>query len=145
MWANDWVSSRLSDNGIFKLTLQLDWRVLTFAVGVSIITGLFFGLVPAWLMTRVQVNDSLKSGTRGNTGMSGSITVVPAAELEQSAPATPTPAPQSDTGSPASAISVDMLDASYSSPELTVPTGAVVTFVNAGNAPHSATADDTTA
>jgi predicted permease len=68
VWANDWVSSRLSDNGIFKLTLQLDWRVLTFAVGVSVVTGLFFGLVPAWLMTRVHVNDSLKSGTRGNTG-----------------------------------------------------------------------------
>jgi putative ABC transport system permease protein len=68
VWSNDWISSRLSDNGIFKLTLVLDWRVLSFAVGVSVATALFFGLVPAWLMTKVRVNDSLKSGTRGNIG-----------------------------------------------------------------------------
>jgi putative ABC transport system permease protein len=68
LWANDWISSRLSDNGIFKLTLTLDWRVMAFALLASVATGVFFGLVPAWLMTRVRVSDSLKSGTRGNTG-----------------------------------------------------------------------------
>ena len=31
-------------------------------------TGLLCGLVPAWLLSRVRVNDSLKTGTRGNTG-----------------------------------------------------------------------------
>lgn len=67
MWFNDWISSRLSSNGIFKLTLELDWRVLGFALAVSAVTGLFFGLVPAWMLSKVRVNDSLKSGTRGNT------------------------------------------------------------------------------
>ncbi|MES1194382.1 MAG: ABC transporter permease, partial [Opitutus sp.] len=57
-----------SSNGIFKLTLELDWRVLGFAIGASVATGLFCGLIPAWLLSRVRVNDSLKSGTRGNTG-----------------------------------------------------------------------------
>jgi len=68
LWSNDWISSRLSSNGIFHLTLELDWRVLSFALGVSVATGVLFGLVPAWLLARVRVNDSLKSGTRGNTG-----------------------------------------------------------------------------
>jgi predicted permease len=68
VWTNDWVSSRLSDNGIYRLTLVLDWRVLSFAMGVSVVTGLFFGLVPAWRLARVRGNDSLKSGNRGNTG-----------------------------------------------------------------------------
>ena len=68
VWTNDWVSSRLSDNGLVKLTLVLDWRVLSYAIGVSVLTGLIFGLVPAWLLTRMRVNDSLKQGTRGNTG-----------------------------------------------------------------------------
>ena len=68
LWANDWISTRLSSNGFVKFTLSLDWRVILFTIGVSLATGLFFGLVPAWLMTRVRVNDALKSGTRGNTG-----------------------------------------------------------------------------
>jgi putative ABC transport system permease protein len=68
LWTNDWISSRLSANGIFKLTLQLDWRVLGFALGVSLMTGVLFGLVPALMLSRIRVTDSLKSGTRGNTG-----------------------------------------------------------------------------
>ena len=68
VWSNDWISSRLSASGIFRITLVLDWRVLGFAFLISLATGLFFGLVPAWLLSRVRVNDSLKSGTRGNTG-----------------------------------------------------------------------------
>ncbi len=67
-WANDWISSRLSDNGFVKLTVSIDWRVLLFAMGVSLATGVFFGIAPAWLMTRIRVPDTLKSGTRGNTG-----------------------------------------------------------------------------
>jgi predicted permease len=68
LWANDWISSRLSANGVFRLTLSVDWRVMAFAIGVSLVTGIAFGLVPAWLLSRVRVNDSLKSGGRGKTG-----------------------------------------------------------------------------
>jgi predicted permease len=68
MWTNDWISSRLSANGIFRITLELDWRVLSFAFVVSMGTGLVFGLVPAWMLSRIRVADSLKSGARGNTG-----------------------------------------------------------------------------
>jgi predicted permease len=67
-WANDWISSRLSANGVVTFTLELEWIVIVFAFVLSAITGLLFGIVPAWLMSRVRVNDALKSGTRGNTG-----------------------------------------------------------------------------
>lgn len=67
-WANDWISSRMSANAVVTFTLELDWRVLTFALLVSLATGLIFGLVPAWLMSRIRVDAALKSGTRGNTG-----------------------------------------------------------------------------
>ncbi len=68
LWSNDWISSRLSSNGYVKFTLFLDWRVLGFALGLSVITGIFFGLAPAWLMTRIRVYDTLKGGSRGHTG-----------------------------------------------------------------------------
>jgi putative ABC transport system permease protein len=68
MWANDWISSRLSANGFVVFKLTLDWIVLAFALVASIATGLIFGVVPAWLMSRIRVSATLKSGTRGNTG-----------------------------------------------------------------------------
>ena len=67
-WSNAWISSRLSANGVVAFQLVIDWRVLGFALGVSTVTGLAFGIVPAWVMARVRVNDTLKSATRGNTG-----------------------------------------------------------------------------
>jgi predicted permease len=68
VWANDWISSSLSGNGFVKFTISLDWRVLSFALVVSVLTGLIFGIVPAWIMARVNVNQTLKSGARGSTG-----------------------------------------------------------------------------
>ena len=67
-WTNDWVSSRLSANGFVRFALTLDWTVLLFALFLSTVTGLAFGLVPAWLISRVRVNDALKVGSRGSTG-----------------------------------------------------------------------------
>ncbi len=46
----------------------LDWRVLAFTLGVSIVTGLAFGLVPALSSARSNLNLVLRSGGRGGTG-----------------------------------------------------------------------------
>ncbi|HEX2100366.1 MAG TPA: ABC transporter permease, partial [Candidatus Synoicihabitans sp.] len=66
-WANDWIASQLSANGLVTFSLELDLLVLLFAIGLSTVTGLIFGLVPAWLISRVRVGETLKSGARGNT------------------------------------------------------------------------------
>ncbi|HEX2855671.1 MAG TPA: ABC transporter permease [Opitutaceae bacterium] len=68
IWANAWMSSRLSANGVAIFTLHLDWKVLSFALVISVVTGLIFGLVPAWLMSRIRVGAGLKISGRGNTG-----------------------------------------------------------------------------
>jgi putative ABC transport system permease protein len=45
--------------------ISLDARVLGFALLVSILTGVLFGLAPAWSATRVNVSEALKEGERG--------------------------------------------------------------------------------
>jgi predicted permease len=47
----------------------LDWRILIFTMGAAILTGILFGLVPAWQISRSDVNATLKeSGSRSGTG-----------------------------------------------------------------------------
>jgi predicted permease len=42
--------------------INLDWRVLVFALGASLLTGVIFGLAPALQLLRVDVNHALKEG-----------------------------------------------------------------------------------
>jgi putative ABC transport system permease protein len=44
--------------------MSLDWRVLSFALGASLITGLLFGLAPALHASRTGLHGMLRSGTR---------------------------------------------------------------------------------
>ncbi|HEX4949195.1 MAG TPA: ABC transporter permease [Blastocatellia bacterium] len=52
---------RLSEAGV-------DWRVLGFTLALCVLTGLLFGLVPAWQAARLDLNEVLKEGERGSTG-----------------------------------------------------------------------------
>ena len=47
--------------------VSLDWRVLAFAGGLSVLTGVIFGLAPAAQSSRTALTHSLRSGGRGNT------------------------------------------------------------------------------
>ncbi|MFZ5495212.1 MAG: ABC transporter permease [Verrucomicrobiota bacterium] len=68
LWGNEWIAKRMSENLPINLDLTIDWRVLVFAVGLSLVTGAVFGLAPAWLSSRVRVNEALKAGGRAATG-----------------------------------------------------------------------------
>lgn len=46
----------------------IDVRVLIFAIGASLATGIIFGLAPALHASKPNLNESLKDGTRGSTG-----------------------------------------------------------------------------
>ena len=47
----------------------LDWRVLVFTIGISVFTGIVFGLFPALSASRTDLNSSLKeSSNRSGTG-----------------------------------------------------------------------------
>lgn len=47
--------------------IELDPGVLAFTVGFSVLTGVAFGLAPAWLAANGDLNDALKQGARGST------------------------------------------------------------------------------
>ena len=59
---------------------RFSWQIFTFAAGISLLTGLIFGLAPAWQATRVQVSSGLKDSgqtvTRRRRGLSGKAIVV---------------------------------------------------------------------
>ena len=48
--------------------IQIDTVVFGFTLVLSLITGLVFGVVPAWQATRGELNESLKDGGRGSSG-----------------------------------------------------------------------------
>ena len=57
---------RIGENGA---AVGLDWRVLLFTLGISLLTGILFGLFPAFGASRPDLNTTLKeSSNRSGTG-----------------------------------------------------------------------------
>lgn len=51
-----------------EINLPVDWRVLGFLAGLSLLTGIIFGLVPALAASRPEVVGALKDESGGGTG-----------------------------------------------------------------------------
>ena len=67
LWTNELVGRSFHFGDTATLDLSLDRRVLLFTLVVSTLTGIGFGLLPAWLASRASVGDALKPGSRGST------------------------------------------------------------------------------
>ena len=65
---NDW-----GGRGMRALEPQLDWRVLAFTLGLSLLTGIIFGLAPAWRSTNVDLTPALKDSGRSSSTVSRSL------------------------------------------------------------------------
>jgi len=50
-------------------TVSISGEVLLFTLGISLFTGMLFGIIPAWQVSRVDVHESIKDG--GRTGTAG--------------------------------------------------------------------------
>jgi predicted permease len=75
LWGKDALQAMGSRNGDFlpfDVTYSLNWRVLVFCLGVSLLTGVLFGLAPAWRATRLNLTSALKESNRGSSSISRS-------------------------------------------------------------------------
>jgi len=61
-----------SDTGLLPkgVELSLNWRVLVFTLAISLLTGVLFGLVPAWRATSMELSSTLKQSGRTTGRMS---------------------------------------------------------------------------
>lgn len=66
LWAVKFISGYLFAN-LPGANVALDLKVFGFAFLCSLLTGLLFGTVPAWLASRADVNQALRENSRGST------------------------------------------------------------------------------
>src|SRR5207253_5129378 len=60
---------KLAPDGVPRLNqTKLDPTALLFTLGISLLTGLLFGLLPAWQTARHDLHTSLKEGGRSTAG-----------------------------------------------------------------------------
>ncbi|MFY9570050.1 MAG: ABC transporter permease [Blastocatellia bacterium] len=68
VWGID-VLTKLNPNDIPRISgVSINFPVLLFTLGVAVLTGMIFGVVPALQATRFNLSDALKEGGRGLSG-----------------------------------------------------------------------------
>jgi predicted permease len=65
VWLAEMIVRLLPTNLPLRLSTTLDWRMLAFTAVVSLSTGVFFGLVPAFRGARLDIASTLKDAMRG--------------------------------------------------------------------------------
>ena len=71
IWLNDLFGSAIRLGETETLVLPMNGRIFLGAFAVSLLTGLLFGLLPAWFASRGDVVVTLKQQTRGSTSGRG--------------------------------------------------------------------------
>jgi putative ABC transport system permease protein len=68
IWLTDVLMSMLPEGAPRFQHIGIDYRVLMFALGVSALTGVLFGIVPALQASKLDVTSALKEGGRSGEG-----------------------------------------------------------------------------
>jgi putative ABC transport system permease protein len=68
IWLTDLLMSMLPEGAPRLEQIGIDYRVLAFALGVSALTGILSGIVPALQASRLDLTSALKEGGRGGEG-----------------------------------------------------------------------------
>src|SRR6185369_16717212 len=67
VWWADLLVALGKDDIPRAIHVGIDWRVLGFTLGVSLLTGLIFGLAPAFHSSKTELVEALKEGGRGSS------------------------------------------------------------------------------
>jgi putative ABC transport system permease protein len=67
-WGTSFIASQLPGSIPRLAEANVELRVLMFTLGVSVVTGLLFGLAPALQASRLNLTEALKEGDRGSVG-----------------------------------------------------------------------------
>src|SRR5262249_4396142 len=67
-WAVHLISGSLPPGLLPVREIRVDGMVLAFALGITLVTGLVFGVAPAWRSSRVDLHDDLKQAARSTAG-----------------------------------------------------------------------------
>jgi putative ABC transport system permease protein len=65
----------------FWMRVEVDAPVLLFSLAAAVLTSLLFGLAPALLASRVNLNDALRDGTKGSSGGAKARSVLVVAQI----------------------------------------------------------------
>ncbi len=65
LWGNQLLGARITLGDLAGIRIPMDRAVLAYTAGVSVLTGLLFGLMPAWQAARPDLSCALKEGGRG--------------------------------------------------------------------------------
>ena len=68
VWAVAWLESTLPPNMLPVPDIGIDTTVLLVALATTFVTGIVFGLAPAWQAAKTEVNATLKDAGRSATG-----------------------------------------------------------------------------
>jgi putative ABC transport system permease protein len=67
-WCFNFLKNLIPEDLAATVSLKLDFRVLGFAVLISLASSFLFGLAPALQVSKIDLNDVLKEGGRGSVG-----------------------------------------------------------------------------
>lgn len=66
LWGVKFISNQLFST-LPGAGVELDLKVFAFAFGVSLLTGVLFGTLPAWFASRADINQAVRENARGTT------------------------------------------------------------------------------
>jgi len=67
VWGTNLLLAASPKNLLDLHSLPIDWRVLSFAAGATLIAGLLFGFLPSYISAHSGISETLKEGGRGSS------------------------------------------------------------------------------